>query len=109
MLIYTGVELELLTEDKQDIYTRLDDEVRGGQVSLQKRLIECDDKSGIFYMNADNRYGYAMSLPLPTGGHDVLSREEIEARNWSKELNRGTTRVFDSIDNEIYSKIEKEG
>ena len=88
MLVYTGVEIELLTEDKQDIYTILEDHVRGGQVSLQTRLIESNDESGIFYIDANNLYGYAMSLPLPTSGLNVLSREEIESRNWSEELNR---------------------
>ena len=50
MLLYTGVEIEVLTEDKQDIHTMLEDHVRGGQVSLQTRLIECNVKSGICYM-----------------------------------------------------------
>ena len=62
--------------------------MRGGQVSLQTRLIECDDKIGICYIDANNLYGYTMSLPLPTGGHEILSREEIEARNWTEELTR---------------------
>ena len=88
MLLYTGVEIELLTEDKHDIYTMLEDHVRGGQVSLQTRLLEANDESGICYIDANNLYGYAMSLPLPTGGHEVLSREEIESRNWSEEMNR---------------------
>ena len=66
----------------------LEDHVRGGQVSLQTRMIESNDESGICYIDASNLHGYAMSLPLPTGGHEVLSREEIESRNWSKELNR---------------------
>ena len=88
MLLYTGVEIELLTEDKQDIHTMLEDHVRGGQVSLPTRLVECDDKSGICYIDANNLYGYAMSLPLPTGGHELLAREEIESMNWDKEVNR---------------------
>ena len=57
MLLYTGVEIELLTEEKQDIHTMLEDRVRGGQVSLQTRLVECDDKSGICYIDANNLYG----------------------------------------------------
>ena len=88
MLLYTGVEIDLLTEDKQDIHTMLEDHVRGGQVSLQTRLVECDDKSGICYIDANNLYGYAMSLPLPTGGHEFLSREDIETKNLDEELNR---------------------
>ena len=82
------MEKELLTEDKHDIHTMPEDHVRGGQVSLQTRVIECDDKSGICYIDANNLYRYAMSLPLPTGGHELLSREEIETRNWEEELNR---------------------
>ena len=88
MLLYTRVEIELVMEDKQDIHTMLEDHVRGGQVSLQTRLIECDDKSGICYSDANNLYGYTMSLPLPTGGHEFLLREEIEAKKWEEELNR---------------------
>ena len=67
MLLYTGVEIELLTEDKQVIHTMPEDHVRGGQASLQTRLIECDDESGICYIDANNLYGCTMSLPLPTG------------------------------------------
>ena len=88
MLLYTGVEIELLTEDKQDIYMMLEDHVRGRQVSLQTRLLESNDESVICCIDANNLYGYAMSLPLPAGGHEVLSREEIESRNWNEELNR---------------------
>ena len=88
MLLYTGVEIELLTEDKHDIHTMHEDHVRGRQVSLQTRLIECDDKSGICYIDANNLYGYAMSLPLPTGGHEFLSREGIETKKWDEKLNR---------------------
>ena len=51
-------------------------------------MIECNDKSGICYIDANNLYGYAMSLPLPTGGHEFLSREEIETKKWDEELNR---------------------
>ena len=29
-----------------------------------------------------------MSLPLPTGGHELLSREEIDSTNWRDVLNR---------------------
>ena len=78
----------IVTEDKQDIHTMREDHVRGGQVSLQRRLIECNDKSGICYIDANNLYGYAMSLPLPTGEHELLAREEIETKNWDEELNR---------------------
>ena len=88
MLLYTGVEIELLTEDKHDIHTMLEDHVRGGQVSLQTRLVECNDKGGICYIDANNMYGYAMSLALPTGGHECLLREEIESKKWEEELNR---------------------
>ena len=84
MLLYTGVE----TEDNQDIHTMLEDHLRGGQVSLQTRLVECDDKSGICYIDANNLYGYAMSLPLPTGGRELVTREEIETKKWEEELNR---------------------
>ena len=36
MLFYTGVKIEVLAEDKQDIYSMLEDHMRGGQVSLQQ-------------------------------------------------------------------------
>ena len=88
MLLYTSVEIELLTEDKQDLHTMLEDHMRGGQVSLQTKVIECDDKSGICYIDANNLYGYTMSLPLQTGGHEIISREEIESTNWPEEMNR---------------------
>ena len=100
MLLYTGVEIELLTEEKQDIHTMLEDHVRGGKVSLQTRLVECDEKSGICYIDANTLYGYAMSLPLPTGGHEFLSREESGSMNWDEELNK-------VMDDSVYGYVFK--
>ena len=51
MLLYTGVEIELLTEEKQDIHTMLDDHVRGRQVSLQTVDISYNFSRIIIYVS----------------------------------------------------------
>ena len=71
-------------------------------------MIECDDKSGICYIDANNLYGYAMSLPLPTGGHEFLSREEIETKKWDEELNRDMDECLYSYVFEVDLEYPKE-
>ena len=59
MLLYTGVELELLTEDRNDIYI------------LMRTIF--------------------MTMPFlahMSGGHIMLTREEIDSIDWNKEFNR---------------------
>ena len=77
LLKKTGVELELLTDYDQHLF--IEKGLRGGISMVSKRyarannpLIEGYDSSKpnthIFYLDANNLYGWAMSQPLPTGG-----------------------------------------
>ena len=77
MLLHAGVELELLTEDKQDIYRSSEDQVRGGLVQSTELPVIADDKKNVSYIDANNLYSHAISGALPTCGHIMLSREEI--------------------------------
>ena len=77
LLKKTGVELELLTDYDQHLF--IEKGMRGGISMVSKRharaknpAVEGYDpekpNSHIFYLDANNLYGWAMSQPLPTGG-----------------------------------------
>ena len=82
----TRVELELLTDI--DMHHMVEKGLRGGISVITKRWAKAnnphvpdyDEKkpnSYIIYLDANNLYGWAMSLPLPTHGFRWLSPSEI--------------------------------
>jgi len=73
----TGVELELLTD--QDMYLFIERGMRGGFSIVGKRYAKANNplaegydpgkpRNYIIYLDANNLYGLAMSLPLPKRG-----------------------------------------
>ena len=98
----TGVELELLTD--RDMHLFIDRGMRGGISMVSKRyakasnpLVKGYDPSQptnyITYLDANNLYGWAMSLPLPKSGFKwkrVMPTEEqiikMKEKGWILEV-----------------------
>jgi hypothetical protein len=89
----TGIELELFTEDQSDMYHLFEDSIRGGVSMMTERHAKANnrymknwgagndpqlDEFYITYLDANNLYGKAMSLPLPTGGF-----QQIDPTPWT--------------------------
>jgi hypothetical protein len=88
MLKYTGIELELLTD--QDMLLMIMEGIRGGLSCIMKRYVEANNKYMINYnptkessflvpttVDANNLYGDAMSFKLPYKAFKWCSTEEI--------------------------------
>jgi hypothetical protein len=91
MLKYTEVELDLISDT--DMYLTMERGIRGGVSSIMKRysvanhkyLKDYDSKKSnkhIFYLDANNLYGWAMSKPLPYRNFRWMKEEELG--NWEK-------------------------
>ena len=87
MLKYTGVKLPLLMDI--DMLLLVERGVRGGICQCVTRYAEannhmCDDydackrTSFLYYLDANNLYGYAMSQRLPCGNFKWLTAQEIQ-------------------------------
>lgn len=79
MLKQTKIELELITD--MDIYLMVERGIRGGMTQVTNKHVTANNKymenfdptkpsTYIQYLDANNLYGYAMSLPLPYGGFE---------------------------------------
>jgi hypothetical protein len=87
-LKYTNVELELITDP--EIFLFFESAMRGGVSAISNRYARANNPylkpedydssqphSHIYYLDANNLYGWAMSQYLPVGGFRFLSEEEI--------------------------------
>ena len=84
----TKVKLQLLTDG--DMYLFLKEGIRGGISTITNRYAKSNNKhmgnqydpskqsSFIQYLDANNLYGWAMSQPLPVGGFEWLTDEDIK-------------------------------
>jgi hypothetical protein len=85
---YTNVELELITDP--EIFLFFESAMRGGISAISNRYARANNPylqpedydssqphSYIYYLDANNLYGWAMSQYLPVGGFRFLSEEEI--------------------------------
>ena len=83
----TGVTLELLTDEEQ--YMFVEDGMRGGISVISHRHSEANHPSipgydankenkQILYVDANNLYGCAMMMPLPTGDFRWEDDEAVE-------------------------------
>ena len=96
LLKKTGVELELLTD--LDMHVFIERGMRGGISMASKRyakannpLVEGYDSTQptnyITYLDANNLYGWAMSLPLPKSGFHwkrvMPTEEQIMKMKWN--------------------------
>ena len=87
MLKKTQVKLELLTDIDQHLF--IEEGIRGGVAMISKKhgrannpYVEDYDKHApakyILYLDANNLYGHAMSMPLPDRNFQFLPDDEIE-------------------------------
>jgi hypothetical protein len=92
MLKMTQCELELLSDPA--MFKIINDNLRGGVSVIMKRHAVANNKymgeqydpdkpsSYIFYLDANNLYGWAMSEPLPCGEFVWMTPEECEEVDW---------------------------
>ncbi len=89
MLKYTGVELDLISD--QDMYLMIESGIRGGVSSIMKRYSKANHKylddydpkkpsKHILYLDANNLYGWAMSKPQPYKNFKWMNADEL--KNW---------------------------
>ena len=97
----TGVTLELLTDEEQ--YMFVEDGMRGGISVISHRHSQANHPSipgydatkenkQILYVDANNLYGCAMMMPLPTGDfrwEDDEAVEKFDASEWPDDGERG--------------------
>ena len=79
----TAVEIELISDPNITLLAM--NNIRGGLSQINERHVKIADgeeREHLFYIDANNLYGKAMSLSLPLGGYRFLTREEIEEINW---------------------------
>jgi hypothetical protein len=89
-LMKTRVELDLLSD--YDMVLMIRRGIRGGVSTISNRYAKANNKymgaaydesvdsSFITYLDANNLYGWAMSLPLPTHGFEWMNESELA--NW---------------------------
>ena len=89
LLKHSKIKLELLSD--YDMLLMFEQGTRGGISTITKRYsvannkyMKCYDEDGenkyLMYLDANNLYGWAMSLPLPVGEFKWMSDKELE--NW---------------------------
>ncbi len=81
MLKMTGLTLELLSEEKKDIHLMIEDGIQGGVSIAVKRQAESTENNTLMYLNANNRYGCAMSERVPYGVFKQFTQEETQNTN----------------------------
>jgi hypothetical protein len=91
MLKLTSCSLELISDPEQ--YRSIDAGIRGGVSNITTRYARANNQymtsydsskpsSYIIYLDANNLYGWAMSMPMPTGGFGWLQPGEFEHLDW---------------------------
>jgi hypothetical protein len=86
MLLHTDVKLSLLTDI--DMYQFIEKSLRGGVSIITKKYAHANNKyltdydpsqesNFILYLDMNNQYGTAMSMPMPYGGFKFISSEEF--------------------------------
>lgn len=78
MLKMTGVEIDLISD--QEMSFLLQSNIRGGHsfVNLRHSVIKENDDDCLLYLDCNNLYGMAMSLPLPLRDFRWMSQQEID-------------------------------
>lgn len=87
MLKFTGIRLQLLTDYDQILF--IERGIRGGLCQVSKKFVQANNEymkvtnydsdkpsSFIEYLDANGLYATAMSMPLPYGNIEWLSRPE---------------------------------
>lgn len=90
MLLYTGVQLELITD--LEIYQMIEKGVRGGLAQCTLRHAQANNKylpnydqskpsSFLIYLDCNNLYGFVMMKKLPISDFKFMSLEQINCLN----------------------------
>jgi len=114
MLKMTQVKIELISD--VDMYTMVEDNIRGGVCTINHRHFEANNKyltdyqpeepsSYIKYVDANNLYGASMSKPLPTGNYQLLTEDEISKLDIMKLDPDGDTCYILEVDLEYPAEI----
>ncbi|XP_047035542.1 uncharacterized protein LOC124641502 isoform X1 [Helicoverpa zea] len=86
MLLYTGVQLDLISD--LEIYELLENGIRGGLAQCSLRYAKSNNKylpdydvtepsSFLIYLDANNLYGHAMTKKMPISNFYLLNENEI--------------------------------
>ena len=87
----TKIQLELLSDP--DILLMIESGIRGGIATISHRHAKAnneymgtefdpvEESKFISYLDANNRYGWAMSKPLPTSGFKWMIDNELDVGN----------------------------
>lgn len=83
LIVYRPFEIRLLHRGQEDMYSFVEDSIRGGVSMTPGRYAKANhqflpaehydpaaEQSFIQYVDANNLYGHAMSRPLPIGGYE---------------------------------------
>ena len=119
-LKYTGVNLELLTDP--DMLLMFEKGIRGGICQATRHYASANNKymgaeynekkstSYNIYLDANNQYGWAMSLKLPTHGFKWLNEEEFPDADFILAYNEdeGDDGYTLEVDVEYPKKLHKE-
>ena len=103
MLLYTGVQLDLISDI--EIYEMLEKGIRGGLAQCSLRHAKANNKylpdydeglppSFLIYLDANNLYGYAMMKKMPVSEFRFLNENEVNSFN-----------IFDQSDDGKYGHI----
>ena len=94
MLKMTNCKVELISD--REMFNMLEKGMRGGVCMTSRRFAQANNKYlgelyydpekaklYIIYFDKNNLYGYAMSLPMPSGGFKWLNEEDIKNITWT--------------------------
>ena len=116
MLHSTNCELQLI-QDKA-MYEMLDGGIRGGVAMVSQRYAKANNKymgeqfdpsqpsKYLMYWDANNLYGWAMRMPVPTGCFNWVPEEEFTQINWEAQTETQPYGYFIECDFEYPSAIQ---
>jgi len=111
----TGVLIELLCDP--DMLLMIEQGIRGGVSMISKRYAKANNKYMgekfnpnkksiyILYFDANNLYGWAMSVPLPVGGFKWM--DENELKKWRESSDQEGRGCFLEVNLKYPKKLHK--
>ena len=80
-LLMTKVELEVMSDI--DMILEVEENLRGGFSFVRERYMESSENEQLALLDANGLYGFCQTMPLPEGEYSYLTREEIDAIDWT--------------------------
>lgn len=95
MLKRTNIYMELLSDQKQEMFNMIESGIRGGMSTITQRYAKANNKdldnynpkqkeSWIRYYDANNLYGWAMSQKLPYGYFEFCTYQDYLNETWEE-------------------------